>query len=346
MKQVQDPEGIPTIGDIARAAGVSKGTVSKVLNGRDGVGDETRDRIKSLAQKLDYRPRAAARSLSTGRTGILGLPVPAAPENNLSSLFWSGLAGALAREAAVSGFHVLLLPAENPEAAAFRLESVLKSRILDGLVLPAEMAGPEVLDLLFRNRIPRVILGQIYGSSGSWVDFDNRQGARDLTLRLLDSGIRNPACLAGPASLGYVRERTAGYLRALEERGSGPGRIVHAEYTPPAFLQSVKTVLEDPSVDGIFFGAGDLYLTDSLEHLRRLNKAGLLPGRFPVGVYGDFPLLERFYPGLISVCQSLPEMARTALELLVSLLGDRPEEFRGILLPVTVASGQSIFLAE
>ena len=336
MKPAEGPEGAPTIRDIAWAAGVSKGTVSKVLNGREGVGEETRERIRAIAGNLDYRPRAAARSLSTGRTGILGLPVPAAPENNLSSLFWSGLAGALAREAAKLGFHILLLPAENPAAVSVRLESALKGRALDGLILPAELSGPEVKELLVRTRIPHAFLGRIPGSSGPRVDFDNRQGARDLTLRILASGSRNPACIAGPASLVYVRERTEGYQQALREQGSGPGRIYHAEYTSRSFLLTVKEVLKDPSVDGLFFGAADLYLPDSLEHLRKLREVSLLPGNFPVGAYGDFPLLERFYPGLISVRQSLSEMARTSLELLVSVLEGRTEEPREILLPVTV----------
>lgn len=315
----------PTMHDVARVAGVSIKTVSNVINDYPHVRPTTRERVLSAISELDYRPNLSARGLRSGRTGVIGLAVPALREN-----YFAELADAVIRAAESRGLSVLIEQTNGDREKELAAIRGGRLNLTDGLLFSPVSLGQHDVDAL-RVSVPLVLLGErIFGGPTDHVTMHNVSSAQAAVEHLLAIGRTrialvgaqaHPADEASSASL-----RLEGYRRALEAAGipSVPELIRVAEpwNRETGAAAARRLVEEGVSFDAIFA----LNDTLGLGVLRAIGEVGL---RVPedVAVIGFDNLDESRFsvPSLTSVDPGRDDIAEIAVEMLLERIGEKGE---------------------
>jgi LacI family transcriptional regulator len=319
-----------TIKDIAAMAGVSQGTVSKVLNEAPGVGAETRSRVLKLIQDLDYYPNASAQSLVARKTGSIGVIIPHTGSYSMSSAYWPILLTAITAGAAARNLNVLLSTARSEEDVDSAYQSILRGRRVDGLIVGAEQFRQKhLVELLFKG-FPFVMVGKSPFVSHWHVDVDNAGGARSMTNHLIRLGHRRIAILAGPENYPSVPERVEGYRSAMGEAGLEP-RVHHTAYHTGAAAHCIRQLMSvEPRVDALFVAAGDL----TPAALTATSELGLVvPTDLALVAFDDHPYYEYFSPPITAVSQPIQDLGQAAFDLLFALMDGETPERRECILP-------------
>ncbi len=311
-------------------AGVSQGTVSKVLNDAPGVGAETRTRILKLIQDLDYHPNASARSLVARKTGNIGVIIPHPGSYSMSSAYWPILLASIAERAAARNLNVLLSTARSEEDVDSAYQSILRGRRIDGLIVGAEQFRQKQLaELLFKG-FPFVLVGKSPFVSHWHVDVDNRGGTSSMTTHLIQRGHCRIAMLAGPEAYPSVKERVEGFRTTMAAHGL-EARVYHCEYHTDSAARCIKQLLAvEPRVTALFAAAGDL-TTAAISATRELRLA--IPADLALVVFDDHPYYEYLCPPITAVSQPIHELGEAALDLLFALMDGRSPEQREYVLP-------------
>ena len=331
-----------TIRDVAALAGVSQGTVSKVLNEAPGVGAGTRTRVLKVIQDLDYQPDASARSLVVRRTGSIGVIIPHTGSYSMASSYWPVLLTAITETAAARSQNVLLSTARSEEDVDSAYQSILRGRRVDGLVVGAEQFGQKQLVELRFKGFPFVMVGKSPFVSHWHVDVDNAGGARLVTEHLLRLGHRRVAMLGGPAHFPCVHERLEGYRSAMAAAGLEP-RAYHSAYHDETAVRYIKELLFDllgaePRPTALFVAAGDLVIPA----LAATREMGLrVPSDLALGAFDDHPYYEHFDPPITAVSQPVHDLGQAAADLLFALMEGEATAARDVILPTRLVVRRS-----
>lgn len=312
----------PTIDDIARACEVSKGTVSRVINGHATVAAPTRERVEETMRRMGYVPDPVARHLSwrTGQT--LGLSLAA-------------------RDLTFSPYHVLLRRALEGHTAPLGVQLVDLREDLEALarlpsavlVLHAQGDDDPRLRLLRERGVPAVLIGHQPGSF--WVAPDDEGGAHLATTQLLAAGHRRLAYLGrGPSQVAQDRER--GFRRAARAAGAGV-TVIGADFTVLGGYRALRRAWEAGERFTGLFAQSDESAAGAVAALEDLGLR--VPG--DVSVVGFDGLPELPLPlALTTVAQDIPRIARTALSLMQEAISGRPP--RGEFIPVHLVPGATL----
>jgi LacI family transcriptional regulator len=329
-----------TIKDVAAMAGVSQGTVSKVINDAPGVGVETRRRVLKLIQDLDYHPDAAARSLVGKKTGNIGVVIPQTGTYSMSSDFWPRLLTSITETAAAKNLNVLLSTARSEDDTDSAYRSILRGRRVDGLIVGADQFRPKQLaELLFKG-FPFVLIGKNPVVQHWHVDIDNQGGAHAMTRHLTEVGHRRIALLTGPAHLPWVRERAEGYEAAMGEAGLET-QVTNCEFHSgtAGVKQRLRGLLgSSPRPSAICTGAGDLTLV-VVEMAREMGLR--MPSDLALAGFDDHPYFEYISPPITAVRQPIGDLGQTALDMLFLLMDGKEPEQRGHVLPTRLIVRES-----
>ena len=340
-----------TIADIAKEAQVSKATVSRVLNDRaEGVGAETRLRVKEVMRRLDFAPSGAARDLATGRSRCIGLVIPDIIDP-FAPLMIRGI------EAAVRGlgYGLFLCDSENDLEREKEQLCLLVERRVEGVILnPALSGDASQLELLERRSVPYVLLdrGIETGRSVPGVYTDNRSGARMGVEYLLSGGARRLAFLNGPEGLSVSRLREAGVedaFRAAEldvmsiARGSGDYTVESGERFIDGLLDgrgpspASSRAASPPPFDAVF-AANDRMAIGAVRALRRRGID--VPGTVEVVGFDDIELASLVEPPLTTVAQPAFEMGLQAARMLFLTIAGKRQFKKSLMLdPKLVVRG-------
>ncbi len=312
----------PTVTDVAGAAGVSRQTVSNVLNAPELVRPETRERVQAAIADLGYRPHASARRLRTQKSSTIGIRLDPMTTDGISGSILDRFLHALTEQADRKGLRVLLFTAADPDDEIAQFRRLSDGADVDAFVLTSTFHGDPRTEWLIAHGQSFVTFGRPWGIDDMndpehlWVDVDGSSGLRDATTHLLSAGARRIAYLGWPSGSGTGDDRRRGWLEAM--RGSG---IAEAE------LAGLEAVSEDVVASGA-------------EAMRRLEAAtpgieavvcasdslalGALiatRGRIPVVGYDNTPVAASL--GFSSVEQPLDEVAAGVLELLTGAHGGK-----------------------
>jgi LacI family transcriptional regulator len=323
-----------TINDIAEMAHVSKGTVSRVMNGAPGVGEETRRRVMKLIQTLDFHPNASARGLAARHTNTLGFVIPHTGRYSMTSMFWPVLQTSIVEQAAARGFNVLLSTARSEEDIDSAFRSILKGRRIDGAIVGAEQFGEKQLAELLLKSLPFVTIGKSPSMGLFSVDVDNESGAHMAVEHLIRAGHRSIAALAGPERHVYMQDRVRGFRRALSEHGLEPLCIRHCSYQAEDAIRGAASMLaEYPAATALFVAAGDLVI-GAMKACAEADRR--IPRDLSIVAFDDHPFFEQLSPAVTAVRQPLAEMGRIAVEMLFTLMDGKEPEVRLAVLPPTL----------
>jgi LacI family transcriptional regulator len=319
-------ENAVTLEEIARLAGVSRSTVSRVVNGDRRVSDAARHRVQEVIRDNDYHPNAAARSLASRRMRVLGLLVTKSVGGLFTDPFYPILiqGTADACNAADHTLTMLMDTSADGHAVDQLYGRVIRGRHVDGVILACQTVDDPLVSRLQADGIPFVLVGRHPGAEVSFVDVDSRGAAQEAVAHLLGHGYRKIAMICGqPHQIASI-DRHAGYVTALQEAvvSPEPPRVVFADFTQRGGHRAMQRLLQN----GADFPEAVFAASDALAFgaMAAIQEAGL---RVPhdIAVMGFDGLDEGVHtrPPLSTVTQPVAGLGREAVRMLLRLI-DNP----------------------
>jgi DNA-binding LacI/PurR family transcriptional regulator len=313
----------PTLEEVAALAGVSRATVSRVVNGSPRVSPAARDKVERAVAELGYVPNRAARSLVTKRADSVALVVSESETRFFSDPWFAVVARSVAVALSDTDMQLVLVVAQSDEQAAqrARLERFLLAGRVDGVVLVSLHGRDPLPRQLVAAGVPTVLVGRpVDDIEVAYVDADNAGGATAAVRHLLERGRTRIATVAGPQDMSAGRDRLAGYQSALRAAGLPvrPSLVAAADFSEEGGAEAMRALLaREPDLDAVF-AASDLMATGALRALRAAGR--LVPDDVAVVGFDDLPASQHTDPPLTTVRQALEDMGREAIRLLLATI--------------------------
>lgn len=309
-----DPGREPTLADVAARAGLAPTTVSRVLNNRGYLSQQTKERVARAIEELNYRPNQVARALLGRQTHMVGVIMP-----SVAFPFFGEVSVEIENALAAHGYRILLcnsLGRADREQEYLRL---LAGNRVDGIISGAHNRAIAEYDTL---RLPLVTIDRELSPAIPNVRSANESGGRLATDLLLRRGARRPVLLTSSSSA--LNRREAGYRQVLAEAGVEP-RILTVEFHVPEPERSRQVFAQLDSVPGLdgVFGTDDLFAATALEwaHSRRLR----VPEDVRIIGFDGTEAIRRALPGLSTIRQPIREISMKAVELLMAQIDERAD---------------------
>lgn len=308
----------PTILDVARSAGVSKGLVSFAFNGRPGVSDETRARILRVADELGYRPSVAARSLSTRTSYAIGLVIARDPDVIAADPFFPAFISGVERVLAARGRALVLSVVADDDAEAATYRSFAADGRVDGIMLTDLRTDDGRPALLRELGLPGVTLGRIPESTLPAVVLDDTPGIAAAVRHLVRLGHHDIAHVAGPARMLHAVRRREAFLAALAEAGLPAGPVLTTDFSARAGAEATRQLLGGPHPPTAIVYANDPM---AIAGLGVAHQAGLrLPDQLSITGFDDSELADHVFPSLTSARTRPGEWGQAAATTLLELI--------------------------
>jgi DNA-binding LacI/PurR family transcriptional regulator len=313
----------PTLDTVAAEAGVSRATVSRVINGSPRVSPEARDVVDRTIARLGYVPNRAARSLVMRRTDSIAMVLREPDATVLADPYLASIIIATSQALIGTGVQLVLVNAQN-DAEHQRLADYVRGGHVDGVLLASMHGGDPLPSILIQSGVPVVVGGRpdrpVPGLT--YVDVDNLGGGQLATGRLISLGRKRIATIAGPQDMTAAADRLTGYHRALSAAGEVAGPLAYGRFTRASGESAMAELLERaPDLDAVFV-ANDLMAIGALRVLRAAGRR--VPDDVAVIGYDDIELAQHTEPALTTVRQPIVAQARTMTELLLAQINGAP----------------------
>lgn len=334
------PRHQPTLDEVARLAGVSRATVSRVVNNSPRVTAANREATERAIRELGYVPNQSARALASSSTGAVILAAADPSLDLFADPFFSEVILGVSSVLEKTELELSLVLASSPEGRA-RLQRTLASPRADGIMLVALRTGDPLHRVAQDTHLPLVLLGSPPGAPGGdaewYVDADNYTGARLAAEHLIGSGRRRIALIAGPADVPASAVRQKGFSDALTLAGLAPDLVVHADFTVTGGDDAMRELLaRDPAIDGVF-AASDNMAAGALAALKAAGRS--VPADVAVVGFDDMPIATYTHPALTTVSQPVRAMGRELARMLLSAMGKN--EPHPVILPTRLVVRES-----
>jgi DNA-binding LacI/PurR family transcriptional regulator len=323
----------PTLEAVARRAGVSRATVSRVVNGSTTVAAAIRAAVNQAVEELGYVPNQAARSLVTQRTESVALILPETANRVFSDdLFFPAVIRGVSQELEAAGKQLVLMMAGS-DASHDRVERYAMAGHVDGVMF-ASMHGADPLPgKLARLGIPVVCSGRPMSAPETpipYVDVDHVGGVTAAVQHLLDIGRRRIATIAGPQDMVAGVDRLLGYRATLKAAGLTE-HVTIGDFTRESGIRAMdRLVAEDPQLDAVFV-ASDMMAHGALQALKDAGRR--VPEDVAVIGFDDFDISRYSEPPLTTVRQPIVDMGRTMARQILALIDDKPNVDQAVVLP-------------
>lgn len=330
--------------DLAKSAGVSESTVSRVLNGmadKYRIGKETQTKVEQLAKDLDFIPDQLARSLRLKKTKTLGLIIP-----DITNPFFAGIAHAIEQEARAAGYFVILSVSEEDASLEHIALQQLTARNVDGIIISPVGNEKVYLHKFYQSKIPMVLIDRYFeGEPWPYVTSDNRLGGFLATEHLIQNGHSRIACIQGTAFTTPNTERVQGYLEALEHYNmrfntrwlTGDNFGKENGYHALEYLLSLSITVRPTAI----FALSNLISLGVLDAMR--EKALLVPDDFSLIAFDEQPYSSFLATAMTTIGQNIKEIGSQALNYLIQRIED-PLFSQGLqkVVPTTLISRNSV----
>ncbi|GAA3801101.1 LacI family DNA-binding transcriptional regulator [Sphaerisporangium flaviroseum] len=339
MSEVRPPlPASPTLEDVARAAGVSRATVSRVINGIRNVDPVIQETVKRAIAETGYVPNRAARSLVTRRTGSIALVVSGAGEESgenpfhsqvFADPFFGRVASGVVGFLRPRGIHPILMFAETAEARA-QVIAYLRQGNADGAVLVSTQSDDPLPRLLVDAALPAVLFARPSKPLPiSYVDVAHRTGAKLAADHLVARGCRRVATIAGPLDVQASQDRLAGFRDAMAAHGHPYIPCVEGNFTLDSGEAAMERLLsQHPGIDGLFV-ANDLMAQGALPVLRHHGRR--VPDDVAVVGFDDSSAATASRPPLTTIRHPVEDMAAEMARLLLTHVDDPDQPVTSII---------------
>jgi DNA-binding LacI/PurR family transcriptional regulator len=330
-----------TIEDIARLAGVSRSTVSRVINGQPSVRAAVRNRVQEVIEAHGYTPQAAARQLVTQRTRTIGLILPDMSYNLFANPIFALMGQGVSQGCAQAGYvSMQFMGQRDIEEQAFF--NILRSRHFDGVILISGEYDDPCPTFLQNAGIPYVRIGRDPRHDDlKYVDIDNVQAARTAVEHLIKLGHRRIAVIKGLVRDTSSADRYEGYKQALEEADIPLDEelVCEGDWTAACGYTHTQRLLQMPEPPTALFSSNDIMVAGVV---RAAHECGVkVPGDLAIVGFDDLDQTTMIFPELTTIRQPCVEMGMRAAQLLIEQLDEENTRPAHIILPTTLIIRQS-----
>jgi DNA-binding LacI/PurR family transcriptional regulator len=315
--------GPPTLDEVARLAGVSTGTVSRVINNAPHVSAKARKAVERAVDELGYVPNVAARSLATQRRGAVVLAISSSDPALFANQFFAEVITGVNAVIEETDLQLMLVLAAS-ERGRDRLTRILQSRSVDGIMLLALRQKDPLTKVAENARLPVVHGGRSLDHAAEWyVDADNRGGARQAVEYLISTGRRRIATITGALDMHVGVNRYLGFREAVALAGLTDERVAHGDFSEASGAAGMtKLLAEHPDLDAVF-AASDAMASGALSVLREQGRD--VPGEIAVVGFNDIETARQTHPALTTVRQPIEALGREMTRMLLRLVnGEQP----------------------
>ncbi|MEV6237412.1 LacI family DNA-binding transcriptional regulator [Lentzea sp. NPDC051838] len=325
----------PRIEEVARVAGVSKSTVSRVINDEQYVSAKAREAVHAAIAELGYAPNQAARALAGNRANAIALVVSEPSGRVLSDPFFASVLRGIHSE--LAGRHMQLLLMMSQPSDTGDLVAYLSSGHVDGALLVSLHGEDPLVPMLHEMGLPVVSGGRPLGAGATsvpFVDADNFTGGLEAARHLVSLGRKRIATVAGPKDMAVGADRLSGFKRGLSEAKITSNLVVHADFTPESGAEGMERLLrKDPGLDAVFVAA-DIMALGALQVLHAHGKK--VPDDVAVIGFDDSVFASSASPPLTTIRQDVEELGRTMTWRLLAELNGEDGLPPSLLLPTTL----------
>lgn len=332
--------GRPTLEQVAVEAKVSRGTVSRVVNGSLEVSPYALKAVREAIRKLGYVPNQAARSLVTRRSDTVLLVVSESEDRVFGEPFFASIVRGLSQELSTTPLQLNLMMASTTRQHG-RVEQLVRNGHVDGVMLISLHGDDPLPQNLAEAGAPVAVIGRPMSDAGTvpYVDADNLAGARTATEYLYRQGRRRIATITGPQDMAAGIDRLSGYRSALRGRRGVTRLLAQGDFGQASGESAMRELLaRDPDLDAVF-AASDPMAAGALRVLRAAGRR--VPDDVAVIGFDDSELARNTDPQLTSISQPTQQMGRKLAELLISQLREPETELPPVILPTELVRRES-----
>ncbi len=328
-----------TLEDIGRLAGVSRSTVSRVINHADSVSDDVRSRVQDVIRRTGYTPNAAARSLVSGRSGVIGLVIPSRVHGLFEDPYFPRLIQGISAASNRSNTLLSLFLFENEEEESQLYPRVVTSGMLDGLIITATRMGDPLLARMSMGEMPVVVVGRPDIEGVSYADVDNRGGAALAAAHLSGLGYERIGLIGAPTSTTAGLDRLSGFVEGLAEAGRSlhPSLRQDGDFSESSGYEAMGRLVERRP-DAVFV-ASDTMAIGALRFLR--DRQIRVPDDIALMGFDDMPAGATSVPALTTIRQPVTDTGAAAVRLLTELIHGELDRPRSEILPVELVVRES-----
>ena len=305
-----------TLNDVAKKAGVSASTVSRVISGKEKISDKTKEKIFSIMKELDYHPNSQARNLATGSSQTIGLVINANEKDFYSNIFFSSSVFGIEKIAQDNSYNLIITNNQKKRNDKASIDTLLFEKKVDGIILPPLLLTKTLITKLKNNKIPFVVLGEpnYFKDKISWVDINNTKGSNLATSHLYNKGYKQIAFLGGSENEIFTKNRIIGYKNSLNNQEP---LIFNTENSEESITQAATEILKNKKVDSVI-------CNDNITALI-LSKAAKeqnvqIPKDLGIITFDDYPLSKYISPALTSIVTDTYTQGEMAANMLFSLI--------------------------
>jgi LacI family transcriptional regulator len=325
------------IKDVAKRAGVSTATVSRVFNHSGLVDDETGRRVLQVAKQLHYTPNLAGRSLSTRKSNAIGLLLP-----DLYGEFFSEIIRGVDETAQKNKYHLLVSSSHNDREEIEAALQMTRGRV-DGVIVMSPDLDARSLNENIPNTLPIVLLNcYVDGGAFDSINLDNFGGAYAMTKHLIEHGHKDVAMIKGPDKNYDAAERLRGYRSALREGGvlHDASLEVAGSFSESSGYDAVRQLLSKPNRPTAIFAAND---TTAIGALSALQAAGIgVPEEVALAGFDDIPIAQYLRPSLTTVRVNIHDLGAYSTDRIIHAIDEKNKHVKKqIVAPTTIVTRES-----
>jgi LacI family transcriptional regulator len=320
-----------TLEDIAKQAGVSRSTASRVVNDDPNVSNAVRSKVQEVILSTGYHPHAAARSLATHRSWMIGLVLPRTVSTFFTDPYFPRLTQGVAQACNQRNYTLGLFLLDTKEDEKRILPRISQKGLLDGILLQTARMEDKLIDKLVSSDFPIVIAGRPFKADGiSYIDVDNMNAAHNAVCHLIQLGYKRVGTITGLMNSTVGIDRKQGYLKAITEQGweMQDKLIAEGDFTESSGYLAMQQLL--PFKPDAIFAASD---TMAIGAIRAVREAGL---RVPTDIafvgFDDLPIASQTEYNLTTVRQPIIQFGAKAVETLIDLIENGIKPSRRIIM--------------
>lgn len=317
MSSIADPN--LTLEEIARRSGVSRSTVSRVINQQPNVSEDVRKRVEAVIQETGYQPNLAAQTLVSKRSWMIGLVLPRSVSSLFTDPYFPRLTQGIAKGCNRFDYTLGLFLVSTKEDEEKILPRVSRKGMLDGVLIQSGQIGDQLIERMMSSNLPVVVIGSpLHSKDVSYIDVDNTSGAYNAVSHLIRLGYQRIGTITGILGSAAADDRLEGYKKALIERGRNveDELIAEGDFTEAGGYYAMQQLL--PSRPEAVFAASDLM---AIGAMRASREAGLaIPEEVAFVGFDDVSIATYADPQLTTIRQPIARLGFNAVEILIDLI--------------------------
>lgn len=310
--------------DIAKKSGVSRSTVSRVVNDHPNVSQKVRDRVLEVIRQTGYQPHAAARALVSNKSMTCGLILPRTVDSFFADPYFPSLIQSIAQSCGDNDYTLSLFLSGGEVDEDRIFQRVTRRGFLDGVFVQSGNLGEQLIAKIVDSKVPLVVLGRPFEMEGvNFVDVNNIEAVESAITYLAETGHKRIATVTGPLVTTVGLDRREGYLKGLQKSGLPieDALIYEGDFMEQSGYEGGLELIRH-APDAIFAASDRI----ALGVIRALNEQGLsVPGDVSVVGFDDYPVQPPDAPYLTSIRQPLLDFGKKAMEILIAAIENNGE---------------------